>query len=299
MHAPPLTRRLVSPKGAYGPQESPTATRGSVLRHLAAARLRELRREGLGRREIAERLARDGDRSGAGPAEGRLDAALLLRGAGRPDAEASLRAAIDSFAEPLALHDGSRGILHANRLLVRQLRDGGRGEALEREIDHVARTTVGLMLLREPEGDDDVHEGVVEREVPFSDRPVRLTATYIGRRTMERCPAVLVVLEELTLEPISDARLRRHFGLTPKQARIARLAALGASNAEIAAHFSLSPHTVRHHVSAILRRLGVRSRSALASTIFRGAAVNVRRSGPRGRAGGASDGDPRWADRPM
>jgi DNA-binding CsgD family transcriptional regulator len=50
-------------------------------------------------------------------------------------------------------------------------------------------------------------------------------------------------------------------GLTRSQAKVLALLALGTSNADIARQLFLSPRTVDHHVSAILRRLGVHTRA--------------------------------------
>jgi DNA-binding NarL/FixJ family response regulator len=50
-------------------------------------------------------------------------------------------------------------------------------------------------------------------------------------------------------------------GLTRRQAEVLRLLAAGLTNAEIAARLVLSERTVDHHVSAILRKLGVHTRS--------------------------------------
>jgi DNA-binding CsgD family transcriptional regulator/tetratricopeptide (TPR) repeat protein len=49
-------------------------------------------------------------------------------------------------------------------------------------------------------------------------------------------------------------------GLTDRQLEILRLVATGLSNAEIARRLVVSPRTVDHHVSAILAKIGVRTR---------------------------------------
>jgi DNA-binding CsgD family transcriptional regulator len=52
-------------------------------------------------------------------------------------------------------------------------------------------------------------------------------------------------------------------GLTPQEYRVASAVATGATNREAAAALFLSPRTVEHHLAAVYRKLGVRSRSEL------------------------------------
>jgi DNA-binding NarL/FixJ family response regulator/tetratricopeptide (TPR) repeat protein len=54
-------------------------------------------------------------------------------------------------------------------------------------------------------------------------------------------------------------------GLTLRESEVLRLLEEGLTNAEIAGRLSVSPKTVGHHVSAILRKLSVSSRKAAAS----------------------------------
>jgi DNA-binding NarL/FixJ family response regulator len=49
-------------------------------------------------------------------------------------------------------------------------------------------------------------------------------------------------------------------GLTAREAEVLRLLGQGLRNAAIAVHLVVSPKTVDHHVSAVLAKLGVRSR---------------------------------------
>lgn len=57
------------------------------------------------------------------------------------------------------------------------------------------------------------------------------------------------------------------FGLTKREAQIARLLARRATNGEIAEQLALSPHTVRHHTESIFAKLGIRSRRAIGAQI--------------------------------
>lgn len=87
-------------------------------------------------------------------------------------------------------------------------------------------------------------------EQRLSDQELR----RLGARTWSRRPSLTRVQG-----PISDIST-----LSAREAEIARSAAAGMSNPEIAATLFLSRRTVEHHMSTILRKLDLRNRTELA-----------------------------------
>jgi DNA-binding CsgD family transcriptional regulator len=102
------------------------------------------------------------------------------------------------------------------------------------------------------------------REVVSADKRYRLEGHRLHTEPERTGPIVLVFVE--ALEPAAeglpgDVVLRQRFGLTRKEARVARLIALDWTNEQIALELSISPHTARHHTERILAKLGVKSRT--------------------------------------
>ncbi len=58
-------------------------------------------------------------------------------------------------------------------------------------------------------------------------------------------------------------------GLTPREVEVLRLLVDGCSDREIASALFISPKTAGHHVTRILAKLGVASRTAAASYALR------------------------------
>jgi DNA-binding CsgD family transcriptional regulator len=68
--------------------------------------------------------------------------------------------------------------------------------------------------------------------------------------------AVVVTLEEVRPQPLSDEQLRVRYNLTRREVQVARLVERGRSTPEIARALGVSTHTARHHVEHLRSKLG-------------------------------------------
>jgi predicted ATPase/DNA-binding SARP family transcriptional activator/DNA-binding CsgD family transcriptional regulator len=95
------------------------------------------------------------------------------------------------------------------------------------------------------------------------------TALAEGRAmTPERAIEYALSPEE-PAPPLPDGRRsgRDSAGLTPREEEVATLVARGLTNRQIASELSISEHTVATHVTKILKRLGLNSRSRLSAWV--------------------------------
>lgn len=103
-------------------------------------------------------------------------------------------------------------------------------------------------------------------------REVAEAARGLGAKTIE-------LLAERSLRSLGARTWRRtvsgeKFGLTSREMEVARMAAMGSSNREIAESLFLSTKTIERHVSNILAKAGVRNRVELAGLLAKTSSVN-------------------------
>jgi DNA-binding CsgD family transcriptional regulator len=97
----------------------------------------------------------------------------------------------------------------------------------------------------------------VARQVPYVSHRRR-------RRTRSRVPAAVRAWPK---EPGLTVSERDWTSLTPREQQVADLVASGLSTKEVATQLHLSPATVKAHLSQLLRKLGVSSRTQLAQRL--------------------------------
>ena len=92
----------------------------------------------------------------------------------------------------------------------------------------------------------------------FTGQPCKYIECPLWDEELQRCLfhlAIFKVLERPETAPEEPPRL------TKKQGDILELLARGCKNSEIAEALSISPRTVRNHVSGLLRRLHAKNRT--------------------------------------
>ena len=109
------------------------------------------------------------------------------------------------------------------------------------------------------DGDDQAKRRAIEELQLLGARPA---AAIVARRLRERG------VRSVPRGPRPRTR-KNPAGLTPRELEVLELVAEGLRNAEIAKRLVLSEKTVHHHVSAILRKLGVTTRGEASAVAVR------------------------------
>jgi DNA-binding CsgD family transcriptional regulator len=107
------------------------------------------------------------------------------------------------------------------------------------------------------------------REVVVGEQRYRLEGRRLQTSTDTTGPVVLVHVQPTQADLPSIEVLRSRFGLTRKEACVARLIAEDQTNEEIATELSISPHTARHHTERVLAKLDVKSRTKVRTALLK------------------------------
>jgi len=107
--------------------------------------------------------------------------------------------------------------------------------------------------------------GVVLKDSAIEVLPEALQSVMAGQYWVAR-ETVGGLIEALrsVASPAAESRPDHQFDLTDRELDIVEAVVAGYSNKDIASQFSISEHTVKHHLSSIFDKLGVSSRLELA-----------------------------------
>ena len=173
-----------------------------------------------------------------------------------------------------------RDALVAVLALERQLRHGARSSMLEVALDAIGRAAfvvdargrvadanVHAKELLASEGRrlrDELVAAIRPRAEPprWSVTPVRLAGGAVEYLVLARTSNV-------AREALQVARASKVWGLTPRQCEVLAKVIEGCANQTIAAILGVSERTVEVHVTALLAKAQVESRSALIANVYR------------------------------
>jgi len=106
--------------------------------------------------------------------------------------------------------------------------------------------------------------GVVLKDSAIEVLPEALHSVMAGQYWVPRETLGGLIDALLSIVSPAESRTERNFGLTERELKIVEAVVEGHSNKDIAGRFSISEHTVKHHLSSVFDKLGVFSRLELA-----------------------------------
>jgi DNA-binding CsgD family transcriptional regulator len=176
---------------------------------------------------------------------------------------ADLLSAIDALCDAVMACDREGRVVHQTPALASMLEEDPERDTLRTALESMADALRQLVT-------SDARGAATPPPV-LERRHATARARYLVRGILHGlasdAPTLLVALERLTPVRRSETELRRAFGLTPAQVRVATLLAAGKSNTEIAVALGISPHTARRHTERVFALLGVRSRAEVGSKL--------------------------------
>ncbi len=202
----------------------------------------------------------------ADPRDGSLPLAALDAGEGAPlPGGDRLLGVLDALDQGIAFMSRSGSVQQANRAFLLATGSTPDGERLLVETRHVAVATWGAANYRRIAAGT---ENLETRTLQLAAGDYRLTGTFIAGDVPDQARIVLVSVRSLPRPPLSPEALRERYGLTRREAGVARLLVQGLRTGEIAQRLWISPHTARHHIEKIKTKVGGRTRVAVAALIL-------------------------------
>ncbi|PAP75054.1 helix-turn-helix transcriptional regulator [Rubrivirga marina] len=177
---------------------------------------------------------------------------------------AAHRRSLDVVQDPLAAFDADGREAHRNPALVAALAADPERERVEGALRLVARALAPLAFKA-----TGAAPTPVVREVQTACGRYTLRGVLVAPGAFGGTDAFLVTVDPPggPALPTHEAVRARH-GLTRREAEVALLLAEGLSNEALGARLFVSKHTARHHVEAILLKLDVPGRAAVAARLM-------------------------------
>lgn len=170
-----------------------------------------------------------------------------------------LEGVLDGIDTPMLLADLGGRALHRNRAL---------SELLARDASERIESALEIFLARIGGAVGAAPDVRWAETIRLDGARVRIRATLFESEGLGPRSHVLVVVDAPPRLPEAPGPWMRALGLTPRQAAVAVLLARGWSNKRIARELGMRPKTARRHTEAVLARLGVSSRAAVAAELL-------------------------------
>jgi DNA-binding CsgD family transcriptional regulator len=173
-------------------------------------------------------------------------------------ARRALLTTIDGSSDGMALVTAEGTELHRNPSLRRLISIDGESGSLRAEI---LKSAASLTQRRLSGNDGEISSG--KEKIRAGHEEYRARASILPPTFGVPPNTVLVTLSPAAANLPLSGEIQRRFGLTQRQAEVARMVASRLSDAEIAKRLGVSWHTVRSHVDGVLREMGVHSRQEI------------------------------------
>jgi DNA-binding CsgD family transcriptional regulator len=180
---------------------------------------------------------------------------------------AALGQLFDKIESALACFDAKGNVVQQNSAMTRLLSTEPQRDRLLAQISAAANAMASTMrhTSRHLRGDAPKSPW---RELRTSTKRYRLSASLLPAGLLAAQSMVVVALDVLDRQQVSDTDLRARYSLTPREIQIARLLATRYHTLEIADVLGMSVHTARRHTEHVLTKLGVHSRQEVAGALF-------------------------------
>jgi len=177
---------------------------------------------------------------------------------------------LDDLGYAALVTDG-RGAIHQTPALQKLLTEDFEGATVSRAILSMVGGLTALARGRR-KGAGHCSPDAMAHDVSTVHSTYRLRGSYIASDL--HGSAVIVLVNRLGSVLPSDAELRARFGLTVREAEVARLLARGSTNAMLSQALGICPHTAERHTERVLAKLGLHSRGAIAALLVDGQEVS-------------------------